>query len=123
MLRPLPARRTLLPLLTAALVGTVAAAPARADDPVAPVVTISDATVVEGDGKGTSIAFPITVSNFTGSVTLAIATRPDSALGADDFTPRLSVFTIPSLGGPNSNYRFEVSIVGDQVFEPTESFT
>lgn len=110
-----------MPSFVAAFAATaMLAAPAHAQDP-APTITIGDATVTETDGPGTELSFPITADGFTGSITLAVATRADTALAPDDFTPRLTVFTIPSLGGPNTNYRFNVQIAADQVFEPTET--
>ena len=109
-----------MPSLLAAIAACAAlSAPAHAD----PVVTIGDASVAEGNGPGTKLSFPITADGYTGSLTLAIATRPGSALAPDDFTSRLAVFTIPSLGGPNTNYRFDVPVTADMVFEPSETFT
>lgn len=110
-----------MPSFVAAFAATaMLAGPAHAQDP-APVITIGDATTTETDGPGTELSFPITVDNFTGSITLAVATRAETALAPDDFASRLTVFTIPSLGGPNTNYRFNVQLAGDQVFEPAET--
>lgn len=106
-------------MLAACAAAVTLAAPAHA----APVVTIGDVSVAEGNSNATKASFPVTVDGMTGPLTLAIATRPGSALAMDDFTPRLSVLTVPDLGGPNTNYRFDVPITGDLVFEPTETFT
>lgn len=110
-----------MPSFVAAFAATaMLAAPAHAQDP-APTITIGDAVATETDGPGTELSFPITADNFTGSITLAVATRAETALAPDDFASRLTVFTIPALVGPNTNYRFNVQLTGDQVFEPTET--
>lgn len=108
----------------ALLVLLACAAPAAAQSVApAPTVTIGDASVVEGNAPGNRLSFPITVEGPPGFVTLAIATRPDTALAQDDFTPRLAVFTIQLTGGPNTSYRFEVPVTADLVPEPTETLT
>lgn len=94
----------------------LAAAPARADTQV----TIGDATVAEA---GFKLSFPLTVTSDAPSVTIAVATRPDSAIAPDDFTARLAVFTIPTNGGTNTAYRLEIPVTDDKVFEPTETMT
>ena len=100
------------------------AAPASGQSPAPePTVTIGDASVVEGNAPGNKLSFPITVDAAPGTVTLAVATRPDSALAHDDFTPRVAVFTIPVTSGPNTSYRFEVPVTADLVPEPTETLT
>lgn len=117
---PRPART--IPAVLLALLAC--AAPASAQSVATPpTVTIGDASVTEGDGSGTKLSFPITVDAAPGWVTLAVATRPDSALAHDDFTPRLAVFTIPVTIGANTSYRFEVPVTADQVPEPTETLT
>lgn len=108
-----------MPLALVAAAALFAPAAAHA----APTITIGDASVAEGQSATTKISFPITATDLSGDVTIAVATRPGSAMPRDDFTPRLAVFTIPDLGGPNTNYRFDVPITGDLVFEPTETFT
>lgn len=112
-----------MPALLAALAACAAlAAPTSAQTP-APVVTIGDATASEGNVPGTRLSFPISADNFTGTLTLVVATRPGTAVAPDDFTARLAVFQIPGLGVPNTNYRFEVPITADLVPEPTETMT
>ncbi len=114
-----------MPTLLAALAATsAAAAPAHAQAGAPePTVTIADASVAEGDGTGTKLSFPITVEGAGGTVTLVVATRPDTAIAPDDFSARLAVFTIPVHGGPNRSYRFDVPVTGDLVPEPTETLT
>lgn len=118
-MRP-PARIALAALLAALLGPAPAAAQSAAP---APTVTIGDATVTEGNAPGAKLSFPITVDGPPGFVTLAVATRPDSALAHDDFTPRLAVFTVQLTIGPNASYRFEVPVTADLVPEPTETLT
>lgn len=110
--------------IPAALLALLAcAAPAAAQSPAAPKVTIGDARVTEGNAPGAKLSFPITVEAAPGVVTLAVATRPDSALAQDDFTSRLAVFTIAVAGAPNSSYSFDVPVTADLVPEPTETLT
>lgn len=117
---PRPART--IPAAVLALLACAAPAPAQSTGP-APTVTIGDATVTEGNAPGAKLSFPITVTAAPGFVTLAVATRPGSALAQDDFTPRLAVFTIAVTSTPNSSYTFDVPVTSDLVPEPTETLT
>lgn len=83
-------------------------------------VSISDATITEGNTGTTNATFTVTLSNVVGvDVTVAYDTANGSALASSDYTARSGTVTIPA--GQTSR-TFTVAVLGDRLAEPTETF-
>lgn len=85
-----------------------------------PSVSIDDVTVVEGDAGFTDAVFTITLSEpASGDVTVNYATADGTATAGTDYTAQSGTVTI-SAG--QSSTTVTVSVIGDTVAEPNETF-
>ena len=84
-----------------------------------PTISISDATVVEGNDGITNLVFTLTLSTISSdSVTVAVKTTATSTATSDiDFTAANAIVTFAA--GQTSS-TFTVQVLGDLLFEPTE---
>ena len=84
-----------------------------------PTISISDATVVEGNDGITNLVFTLTLSTISSdSVTVTVgSTATSTATSGIDFIAANSVVTIAA--GQTSS-TFTVQVLGDLLFEPTE---
>ena len=88
---------------------------------VPPVASIADVTVAEGNSGTTPAAFAVTLSKTSGSpVTVAYATSPGTATAGTDYVSASGVVTFPPGSAAQT---VAVSVVGDFVDEPNETFT
>jgi len=86
----------------------------------APVLTVSDTMVVEGDGEPVDALFRITLScPFDRAVTAHYATADESALAGFDYTPVEGELDLPS-GATET--KVAVPVLGDEVHELHETF-
>jgi uncharacterized protein (TIGR03437 family) len=88
-----------------------------------PSLSISDASANEGNSGATTFTFTVTATLPAppGGITFDIATADGTASAAGDFVARnLSSQTIPA---GQTSYTFEVTVNGDTLFEPNETFT
>jgi chitinase len=91
------------------------------DEPPPPEISISDASVVEGDTGTTSIQFTVSLSNsFNLPVTVQYATRDGSATAGSDYQPDSGTLTF----APNDSTPqiITIEVIGDQAAEPDKSF-
>ena len=89
------------------------------DDGV-PSMSISDATVVEGDGPGTTADFTVSLSMASGQTVSAMLTTGDGTAGAGDYSPvNVAVEFIPG----TTSVVVHVPITGDELDESDEFFT
>ena len=92
----------------------------------APTVSISDASVVEGTGGTTTASFNVTVSTDAHAgvafdVATADGTGPTAATVADgDYVAR--AVTSVSIPAGQTSYAFAVTVNGDTIVEPDETF-
>jgi uncharacterized repeat protein (TIGR01451 family) len=91
-----------------------------------PTLSVSDASVAEGDSGTMTASFTVTVSTsahggVTFDITTADGTGPTAATAADaDYSPHaVSGVLIPS---GQTSYTFDVAIHGDMTVEPDETF-
>jgi subtilisin family serine protease len=86
-----------------------------------PTISISDATVVEGNAGTTSLVFKITLSTPSADpVTVTVGTTDTStATSGIDFTSANQIVTIAA---GQTSATFTVQVHGDLLFEPTEVF-
>jgi len=84
-----------------------------------PTISISDATVVEGNDGITNLVFTLTLSTISSdSVTVAVKTTATSTATSDiDFT---AVNSIVTFAAGQTSSTFTVQVLGDLLFEPTE---
>src|ERR1044072_2759555 len=93
-----------------------------ASGPPSPGLSVSDVTVTEGDSGTTNAVFTITLSDGppSGNVTATAITFGDSATFPSDF----QVVSSPLTFAPGETTKtVTVPVVGDTVFEGTETFT
>ena len=89
------------------------------DDDPPPTITISDATVVEGDSGTTNAVFQLTLNKQAiYDVTVHCSTATNTA-SANDFVSTSATVTFPAA---LTNATFTVPVNGDTVYEPTETF-
>jgi hypothetical protein len=94
------------------------------DDAAAPPnISLNDVAIVEGNGGSTTLTFTVSLSSpaAAGGVTFDISTEDNTATVAnsDYATKSLTSQTIPA---GQQTYTFAVSINGDKLLEPHESF-
>ncbi len=83
-------------------------------------ITISDATVVEGNSGTSQVTLTITLSQAVAeTVTVQWTTGPGTALAGSDFTAKSG--TVTFLSGETSKM-IEIDVLGDTVAEPDETF-
>jgi CSLREA domain-containing protein len=86
-----------------------------------PALSISDASLTEGNSGTTAMAFTVTLANATGAaVNVDFATAPGTATSPADFTATSGTL---NFAGATTTQTIAVAIVGDTVVEPDESFT
>lgn len=102
-----------------AATGATATGTAYDLEPSAPVVSVADATVTEGNEGATTITFPVTLDAATSDdVTVHFATSRGTAR-AKDFTATSGDVTIPA---GETTASVEVPVLTDKVREKTETF-
>jgi Ca2+-binding RTX toxin-like protein len=90
------------------------------NDDAAPVVTISDVTITEGNSGTQNAIFTISRSGGVGAFAINYATTNGSATAGSDYVAATG--TLNFAEGVNTQ-TFTVVVNGDTVFEPNESFT
>jgi hypothetical protein len=86
-----------------------------------PLVSIGNASVVEGNARARQLKLTVTLSKpSTKSVTVKYATKSGTATAGTDFVGRSGTVTIPA-GGTSGVVTIEVK--GDRSAEPQEAFT
>ena len=101
-------------------VGSPASATGTITDNDVRTISVSDATVTEGN-KSVTVNVTVTLSSAsTTSVTVVVTTVAGTALAGSDFTAKTSTLTFnPGV----TSLTFSVTITGDTKAEPTETFT
>ncbi len=88
---------------------------------VSPSVSIDDVSAVEGNSGTTMMSFPVTLSAAsTKSVSVNYATANGTATAPADYTAASG--TVRFAAGETSK-TVQVAVVGDTIYEPTETFT
>ena len=92
------------------------------DDAVAPLsLSVADVSVTEGNSGATNATFTVTLSSTsTSPVTFNIATANGSAIAGSDYTANSA--TNLSIAAGSTTRTFTVSIIGDTITEPNETF-
>ncbi len=103
-----------------ALGGTPATVTIQNDDPL-PQISIDDRSVTEGDVGTTSLTFTVSLTNPSAfPVTVDYATSDGSAVSSADYG---AVSTTVSFAPGESSKTVDVSVAGDTLDEPDETFT
>ena len=90
------------------------------NDDTAPVLTIGNANVVEGDSGTTNMTFGVTLSNASSTaVTVNFVTSGITATSGTDFVSTSGILTIPAGSTAGT---IVVPVVGDTVVESDETF-
>lgn len=92
------------------------------NDDSPPTLSIGDVTQAEGNSGTTTFTFTVQLSSaaLAGGVTFDIATQDDTALAGSDYVANsLTSQTIPE---GSQTYTFDVTVNGDTIFEPNETF-
>jgi Calx-beta domain len=91
------------------------------NDDVTAHASVSDAQVTEGNAGTKSIVFTVTLDQAaTGVIKLAYATTDGTAIAGSDYTAATGVV---SLAAGVTTKTFTISVIGDRVVEPDETFT
>ena len=91
------------------------------DDEGPPGLSIADASVAEGDSGGTTMTFTVTLNPTTsGQVTVDWATADGTARAGTDYTAGNGSLTF---NAGDSTRTVSVTVTGDDVDEPNETFT
>ena len=85
-----------------------------------PTVSVSDASVAEGQSGTTTASFTVSRSAGGSTVTVSYATANGSAVAPGDYATTTGTVT---LTGPTLSTTITVPIVGDTVVEPNETFS
>ena len=89
--------------------------------PVLPALSIADASVDEGDSGSTTLDFTVTLDRAaTATVTVDWATSDGTATAGTDYTAGTGTLTFNS---GDSSKTVSVTVAGDNVDEPNETFT
>jgi chitinase len=92
-----------------------------ANDDAAPVVSIGDTAVVEGDSGSTAATFTVTLSAASDlDASVGYATSDGTATGGSDFVPTSGTLTVPA---GETSATIEVPVTPDSRYEPDETFT
>lgn len=99
-----------------------AAAAAPCSGPAIPVLTIADAGIEEGDATGSTLRFTVSLSAPApaGGVRFDIATADGTALAGSDYTAASATGLVIAAGERNATV--DVTLAGDTVVEPDETF-
>ena len=91
------------------------------DDDARPSLRVSDVSVTEGSGSAVDATFTVTLSAASGlTVTVNAGTAAGTAIAGADFVAGSTVLTFP----PGVTSRtFVVSVLGDSMDEPNETYT
>jgi arylsulfatase A-like enzyme len=90
------------------------------DDP-APVVSVADPSVAEGDSGTTDATFTVSITAATGlDTSIAYTTNDGTATAPDDYEATSGVATIPA---GSTSTTITVAVVGDTIFEGDETFS
>ena len=90
------------------------------NDDDAPKVSVSDATVSEGNSGSVETAFSLSLSRPTSqAVTVSYSTSDDSAVASSDYTATTGSLTLPA---GTTVHTAQVAIIPDTVKEPAERF-
>ena len=105
--------------------GTTETVESAATDPVGgaplPALSIGDASVAEGDSGSTTLNFTVTLdSAATATVTVEWETSDDTATAGTDYTAGSGTLTF---GAGDLSRTVSVTVAGDEVDEPDETFT
>jgi Calx-beta domain-containing protein len=88
---------------------------------VKPVMSVSDASVTEGNTGTTTLAFPVTLSSAASQVvTVSYSTADGTATAPSDYVAANGTLTFRPGERTKS---IAVSVIGDTAFEPDETFT
>ena len=91
------------------------------DGAVTPVLSIADASVDEGDSGSTTLDFTVMLDRAaTGTVTVDWATSDGAATAGTDYTAATGSLTFNS---GDSSKTISVTVAGDNIDEPNETFT
>jgi Calx-beta domain/RTX calcium-binding nonapeptide repeat (4 copies) len=86
-----------------------------------PALSISDATIAEGNSGTTTLSFEVGLSAASrGSVSVSFATADGTAVAPSDYQPASGTITFKP--GETTN-AVNVAVVGDAAYEPDEVFT
>lgn len=90
--------------------------------PSIPFLSVGNATITEGDDGTKSATFTVRLSHTSANdVTYSIATADGSATAGSDYVAHS--LAGDSIAAGLTGTTFEVTIIGDQTFEPDETFT
>ncbi len=96
------------------------------NDDAAPSLTIADASIVEGNSGTSTLNFTVTATGTPGGdISFTVDTVDDTAVAGMDYTALVGqVVTLPaaSFSGGTASVQVPVTILGDTVVEPNESF-
>jgi 5-hydroxyisourate hydrolase-like protein (transthyretin family) len=85
-----------------------------------PTLSVSDATVVEGDAGSTMATLTVSLSSASSqTVTVAYTTADDTATAGSDYLTTFGLLTIPA-GSVSENV--SIAVNGDHDYEPDETF-
>jgi hypothetical protein len=90
-----------------------------ANDDVAPVVSVSDESVTEGDAGSATLRFTLTTTSVSGAdATVDYATSDGTAHAGDDYVAKTGTVTIPA---GSTSRTVDVTVDGDSIVEPDET--
>ncbi len=119
----LPAGQQVIATATNLATGNTSELGALTAAPTVPTLTISDASVMEGNAGSASAVFTVTLSGVpTLPVSFAFNTAADTATTGQDFTATSGTFTFPA-GTTSLTTTISVPVVGDLIAEAAEQFT
>lgn len=92
------------------------------DDAALPILTVNDVSIVEGDAGSTTATFTVSLASPApaGGVSFTINTADESASGGSDYTTILN--EVGSIAEGETTASITVNILGDNIFEPNETF-
>lgn len=83
-------------------------------------IIISDASIAEGNSGSSTLNFTVTRSDRNGAFTVDFATSNDTATSGSDFTGTSGTLTFTA--GGSTTQDVSISIIGDTIIEPNETF-
>lgn len=93
------------------------------DDYDAPMISIEDQSMVEGNSSTSLMPFIITVSNMKNyDVVVSYSTSDGTATSGSDYTATTGTVTFPSSGGTTQTQTIYIPIIGDTMAELNEAF-